>query len=88
MTILLWNLAFFFAVGAILGATHFRALAWNVRLLTGGASMPLAMSASLLRLAMTAGGLVVVAFYGAGALLASMLGFLALRALVLHRSRI
>ena len=85
MTGLMFSLLSFLAFGAAVGALHFRGLAWNVKLLTSGASFPVALGLPVLRFGITTGAMVLAASLGSGHLLAAMLGFLAVRVIVLLR---
>ena len=77
-------LAVFALFGLLLGAMHFSALAWNVRLLTHGRRLAPAFALPLLRLALVGGGFAFAASHGAGALLACLAGLLAARAMALR----
>jgi F1F0 ATPase subunit 2 len=70
--------------GLLAGLMHFSSLRWNTRLLlTQRAGKALVVQ--LARLAMAAGVLAGLAWFGAVALLAGTLGFLIARQLMLHR---
>jgi len=85
MTGLMFSLLCFLAFGGAVGALHFRALAWNVQLLTSGARIPVALGLPVVRIALTTGAFALAVSQGAGQLLVVMLGFLAVRAIVLLR---
>jgi hypothetical protein len=86
MIALLAKLGFFFVFGTVLGFAHFRALSWNIRLLTGGAGMMLAIGLPLSRMAITVLSLALAALGGPGAMAAAMLGFLSARAAALRQA--
>jgi len=70
--------------GITLGGMYFTELAWNVRVLTRGRRLALALALPLLRLAVVAGGLAFAVLHGAAALLVCLAGLLAARAGVLR----
>jgi F1F0 ATPase subunit 2 len=73
------------AIGAAIGATHFLTLRWNVRLFAADRSLFTALAMQLARLAVTAGGLVIIVIYfGAWPLLLAAGGVLAARTAVLR----
>lgn len=75
-------------VGALIGASHFLALRWNVRMLAVGRSLSLALTAQLVRFAFLAGVLTIIAgHFGAFPLLAASAGILAARTTVLRFGR-
>ena len=75
-------------VGALIGASHFLALRWNVRMLAVGRSLPLALATQLVRFALLAGVLTIIAgHFGAFPLLAAAAGILAVRTTVLRFGR-
>lgn len=73
------------AAGAGVGAVHFGGLWWNARLFAAGGRMATAIAVALGRFAVVGGVLVVAARDGAPALLATALGLLIARALVMRR---
>jgi F1F0 ATPase subunit 2 len=71
--------------GALIGASHFLALRWNIRMLAIGRSLPLALATQLVRFALLAGVLTIIAsHFGAFPLLAAAAGILAARTTVLR----
>ena len=59
-------------VGALIGASHFLTLRWNVRMLAIGRSLPLALAAQFVRFALLAGVLTIIAsHFGAFPLVAA-----------------
>jgi len=74
------------AAGAIIGASHFLSLRWNLRLLAGGRSLMPALAVQLGRFAAIAAILAVIArSFGALPLLAATLGILLARTIVIRR---
>jgi F1F0 ATPase subunit 2 len=72
-------------VGALIGASHFLALRWNIRMLAIGRPLPLALATQLVRFAFLAGVLTIIAsHFGAFPLLAAAAGILAARTTVLR----
>jgi len=68
------------AAGALIGAFHFLTLRWNVRMLATGQSLPLALAVQLVRFAVIAAALAVIAsHFGALPLLTAAAGILATR---------
>ena len=66
--------------GALIGAFHFLTLRWNVQMFATGRSLPLALAGQLVRFALTAGLLAVIASgFGRLPLLAATVGILAAR---------
>jgi F1F0 ATPase subunit 2 len=73
------------AAGALIGAFHFLTLRWNVRMLATGQSLPLALALQLVRLAVIAGALAVIAVhFGALPLLVAAAGVLAARTVIVR----
>ena len=71
--------------GILIGAFHFLTLRWNVRMLTLGQSIPLPLATPLVRFALIAGVLAIIAsHFGAFPLLAAAAGILAARTTVLR----
>jgi F1F0 ATPase subunit 2 len=73
------------AMGALVGAFHFLTLRTSARMLATGSSLPAAVAVHLIRFAITAGVLVLIARHGALPLLAATLGIIASRTAVLRR---
>jgi F1F0 ATPase subunit 2 len=72
-------------VGALIGTFHFLTLRWNVRMLAGDRPLPLALATQLVRLALVAGALAVIAgYFGALPLLAAAAGILTARSAILR----
>jgi len=70
-------------VGALIGAFHFLTLRWNVRMLPPGRPLPLVLAIALVRFALIAGALGVVAGrFGALPLIVATGGILAARTAV------
>jgi F1F0 ATPase subunit 2 len=68
------------AAGALIGAFHFLALRWNVRMFAAGQSLPLALALQLVRFAAIGAVLAgIAAHFGALPLLAATGGILAAR---------
>jgi F1F0 ATPase subunit 2 len=75
-------------IGALIGASHFLALRWNVRMLAVGRSLTLALTAQLVRFALLASVLTIIAsHFGAFPLLAAAAGILPARTAVLRFGR-
>jgi F1F0 ATPase subunit 2 len=75
---LILNASPWLAIGALMGAFHFLILQWSVQMLATGSPVLLALASQLIRFAVMAATLGVIArHYGAGALLAATLGVLA-----------
>ncbi len=73
------------AVGALIGAFHFMTLRWNVQMFAVGGSLLLASLGQLVRFALVAGLLAVVASqFGALPLLAATAGIMAARSTVIR----
>ena len=71
-------------VGALIGAFHFLTLRWNVRMLAPGRPLPLVLAIALVRLAIIAGALGVVAGrFGALPLIVATAGIVAARTAVI-----
>jgi F1F0 ATPase subunit 2 len=73
------------ALGSLIGAGYFAALAWNVRLYVGGADGVQAVLIHLLRLAAAIAAFTLCARQGAAPMIASLLGFLAIRTISINR---
>jgi F1F0 ATPase subunit 2 len=72
-------------LGALIGAFHFLTLRWNVGMFATGQSLPLALAIQLVRLAVIAGVLAVIAnHFGALPLLVAAAGILATRTAVVR----
>lgn len=71
--------------GAGLGVVHFGGLWWNARLFAAGGRMATAVAVALGRFTLVGGVLAVAALQGALALLATALGLLVTRAIVMRR---
>src|SRR5271166_3172940 len=72
-------------VGALIGSLYFLTLRWNVRMLTLGQSIPLPLATPLVRFALIAGVLAIIAsHFGALPLLAATAGILATRVAVVR----
>lgn len=69
--------------GGLLGAFHFLSLRTSSRMLAVPSALPVALTLHLVRFALTAGTLTVIAVHGALPLLAATLGLLAARTAVL-----
>ncbi len=73
------------AAGALIGMFHFLTLRWNVGMLATGQSLPLALAVQLVRFAVIAGVLAVIASqFGAVPLLVAAAGVLATRTAVVR----
>jgi F1F0 ATPase subunit 2 len=73
------------AVGALIGVFHFMTLRWNVQMFAGGGSLFLASLSQLVRFALVACLLAIIATqFGALQLLAATAGILAARTAVLR----
>jgi F1F0 ATPase subunit 2 len=73
------------AIGALLGAFYFLSLRRSARMLATGSTVLLALALQLIRFAVLAGALGIIArHYGAAALLVATLGVLASRTAVLR----
>jgi F1F0 ATPase subunit 2 len=73
------------ALGSLIGAGYFAALAWNVRLYVCGADVLQGVLIHLLRLAAAVAAFTLCARQGAAPMLASFVGFLAIRTITIHR---
>ncbi len=74
-----------FVLGALIGALHFLTLRWNARLFASGQSLRLALGTQLVRFALVAGALAVIAIhFGALPLLIAAAGILAARTAVVQ----
>jgi F1F0 ATPase subunit 2 len=76
------------ALGALIGASYFAALAWNVQLYTGHGVGWDALLLHLARLAVAVAAFALCARQGAAPLLASFAGFLAIRTISVNRYRL
>ena len=72
------------ALGALVGAAYFAALGWNVRLYAGHGPGWKALLLHLSRLAVAVAAFTLCARQGAGPLLASFAGFLAMRTISIN----
>jgi F1F0 ATPase subunit 2 len=73
------------AAGALIGAFYFLTLRWNVRMFATGQSLPLALAIQLVRFAVIAGALAVIAVhFGAMPLLVVTAGVLATRTAIVR----
>ena len=71
--------------GGVIGACHFLTLRWNVHMFAVGRSLPLALASQLVRFALTACLLAIIAsHFGALPLLAAAAGILAARMAVVQ----
>jgi hypothetical protein len=70
--------------GGLLGAFHFLSLRGSARMLATSSALSAALTLHLVRFAITAGALIVIARYGALPLLAATLGLVAVRTAVLQ----
>jgi F1F0 ATPase subunit 2 len=73
------------ALGSLIGAGYFAALAWNVRLYVGRANGLQALLIHLLRLAVAVAAFTLCARQGAAPMIASFTGFLAIRTITIIR---
>lgn len=72
----------FLAIGFATGLVHYAGLRWNIRFYTAAGNPAWPVGLHLLRLAVTAGALILIARVGAPALLAATAGFVLARPLV------
>ncbi len=72
------------AVGGLIGAAYFAALAWNVRLYTGQGAVWNALVLHLARLGVAVAAFALCARQGAPPMLASLAGFLAMRTIAIR----
>jgi F1F0 ATPase subunit 2 len=85
LILLVLSVGAWLAVGALIGSLYFLTLRWNVRMLTLGQSIPLPLAAPLVRFALIAGVLAIIAsHFGALPLLAATAGILATRMAVVR----
>jgi F1F0 ATPase subunit 2 len=74
-----------FTIGALIGAFHFLTLRWNVQMFAAARSLPLALTSQLVRFALIACLLAIVANrFGALPLLAAAAGILAARVVIVQ----
>lgn len=73
------------ALGSLIGAGYFGALAWNVRLYVGHTYGRQALLVHLLRLAVAGAAFTLCARQGAAPMIASFMGFLAIRTITINR---
>ena len=73
------------ALGVLIGAGYFAALAWNVRLYVGGADGLHALLIHLLRFAVAVAAFSLCARQGAGPMIACFMGFFAIRTITINR---
>jgi F1F0 ATPase subunit 2 len=85
--LLLAGAAAWLAAGGLVGALHFLTLQRSVQMLATGSSLPRALALHLVRFAITAGALAVIARHGALPLLAATLGLVASRTAALGVAR-
>ena len=83
----LLSIAPYGAVGGLIGAAYFAALAWNVRLYTGQGAVWNALLLHLARLGVAVAAFALCARQGAPPMLASFAGFLAMRTVATRTSR-
>jgi F1F0 ATPase subunit 2 len=76
------------ALGVMIGAGYFSALAWNVRLYVDRAGGVKALFLHLVRLAVAAAAFAVCAKRGAAPMIACFVGFLAMRTISINRYRL
>jgi F1F0 ATPase subunit 2 len=80
LILLVLSVGAWLTVGALIGSLYFLTLRWNVRMLTLGQSIPLSLATPLVRFALIAGVLAIIAsHFGALPLLAATAGVLATR---------
>ena len=80
-------LAMYLAVGFSLGLLYFGSLWWNARLFSGSGRLRTVLAMAAARFALLGGALALASLEGAGPLLATALGVLGARAVVLRRVR-
>ena len=81
------RIASYGAVGGLIGAAYFAALAWNVRLYTGHGIVWNALLLHLARLGVAVAAFALCARQGAPPMLASFAGFLAIRTVAMRTLR-
>ena len=85
LILLVLSVGAWLTVGALIGSLYFLTLRWNVRMLTLGQSIPLPLATPLVRFALIAGVLAIIAsHFGALPLLAATAGILATRVAVVR----
>ena len=82
------RMAAYGALGALIGMAYFAALAWNVRLYIGHGAGRNALLLHLLRLAIAVAAFTLCAKQGAAPMLASFVGFLAIRVISVNHYRL
>ena len=73
------------ALGSLIGAGYFTALAWNVRLYVDRSHGMQALLVHLLRLVLAVAAFTLCARQGAAPMIASFVGFLAIRTITINR---
>ena len=85
LILLVLSVGAWLTVGALIGSLYFLTLRWNVRRFTIGQSLPLALVTPLVRFALIAGVLAIIAsHFGALPLLVATAGILAARMAVVR----
>ena len=85
LILLVLSVGAWLTVGALIGSLYFLTLRWNVRMFTIGQSLPLALVTQLVRFALIAGVLAIIAsHFGALPLLVATAGILATRTAVVR----
>jgi F1F0 ATPase subunit 2 len=85
LILLILSVGAWLTVGALIGSLYFLTLRWNVRMFTVGQSIPLALATPLVRFAVIAGVLAIIAsHFGALPLLTATAGILATRMAVVR----
>ena len=85
LILLVLSVGAWLTVGALIGSLYFLTLRWNVRMLTLEQSIPLALATPLVRFALIAGVLAIIAsHFGALPLLVATAGILATRVAVVR----
>ena len=85
LSLLVLSVSAWHAAGALIGAFHFLTLRWNVRMFAVGQSLSLALVTQLVRFALIAGVLAIIASrFGALPLLVATAGILATRTVVVR----
>ena len=85
LILLVLSVSAWLAAGALIGTFHFLTLRWNVRMFAVGQSLSLALVTQLVRFALIAGVLAIIASrFGALPLLVATAGILATRAAVVR----
>ena len=83
---ILLHFALGFVAGFAVGLLHFRLLWWNTQMLLGSGPSPMAIAVLVLRFAVLIGAFVLLAQFGALALLAGAVGVLAARQVAVRRT--